>query len=281
MNIIPNIEWKRIIEDIDNIRGISMIIGATDSGKSSLLKYLLRTLLRKKLIVSFVDSDIGQSSLGLPGTICMKTFYHEHDFNKFIFKKMSFVGTVNPAMNMSAVISITGKMTKICAEKSDITLIDTSGLISGEIGKSLKILKIKTVKPDLIIALQREKELEHILVSANEFHIQRIPVSQMVKSRSREERILYRKIKFREYFDKYKMNNFSLPKKTMQCYYKTNNFLPEFPDYFQGKIIGLNHNDETKALGIINEIDDNFIIFTSPIHSLKNINKIFFGDIKF
>jgi polynucleotide 5'-hydroxyl-kinase GRC3/NOL9 len=281
MNIIPDVQWKSLIEDIRDIKGISMIIGATDSGKSSLLKYLLNELLRKKITISVIDADVGQSSLGLPGTICMKIFFHEHEPEKFTFEKMSFIGTVNPAMNMPAVISITGSMSIICREKSDITLIDTSGLISGETGRTLKILKIKTIKPEHIIALQIGEELEHILTFADEFHIHRIPLSRMVKSRSREERILYRKIKFREYFDKYKLNDFLLSKNSIRCYYKEKYFIPKYADYLQGTLIGLNHDDETKALGIVNEIGDDSIIFASPINSMKNINKIIFGDIKF
>lgn len=280
MKIIPEVKWKNLIEDLNNIRGASMIIGATDSGKSSLLKYLLKELLRKNLVTSVIDSDVGQSSLGLPGTVCMRVFYNEHDFDKFTFEKMSFVGTINPAMNMSTIISITSEMTKICRENSDFMLIDTSGLISGEIGKNLKILKIKSIQPEHIIALQRENELENILNFVENSYVHRIPVSRMVQIRTREERILYRKLKFKDYFSNCKLNNFIVSKNSIICYYKKNSFIPKYADCLKGKLIGLNYNDETKALGIVNEIDDGSIIFTSPIDSLKNINKIIFGDMK-
>ena len=46
-----------------------------------------------------------------------------------------------------------------------------------------------------------------------------------------------------------------------------------------GTLIGLNHDEDTKALGILEEITDTSVAFRSPIRSIGRINRILFGDI--
>src|SRR4029077_20478609 len=44
-------------------------------------------------------------------------------------------------------------------------LVDTSGLVEGDLGRALKRLKIDRVAPNHLIALQRERECEALLES--------------------------------------------------------------------------------------------------------------------
>lgn len=45
-----------------------------------------------------------------------------------------------------------------------------------------------------------------------------------------------------------------------------------------GTLIGLNQDEDTIAVGILDEITENSVTFTSPIKALKRINKVVFGD---
>lgn len=54
--------------------------------------------------------------------------------------------------------------------------------------------------------------------------------------------------------------------------------VPEAGMFKPGTIIGLNHEEDTVALGIIGEVAANYITFRSPIRGLKKINKVIFGD---
>ncbi len=95
-NIIPEPEWQDILNLLISQKGVALIMGETDSGKSALARYLVKRLLAMGITVSLVDSDIGQSSLGLPGTISMKVFRDDRDFKRFLFEKMSFCGDRQP-----------------------------------------------------------------------------------------------------------------------------------------------------------------------------------------
>jgi hypothetical protein len=44
-------------------------------------------------------------------------------------------------------------------------------------------------------------------------------------------------------------------------------------------LVGLNHNDDTNALGILLELGHNSITLKSPINSIRGINRIILGDI--
>lgn len=279
MDIIPEPQWERLLEKLIRQRGTVMLIGATDSGKSTLAKYLIKRLVSENIKVSIVDSDVGQSSLGLPGTISMKIFCNQKDIENFRFERMFFVGSANPATKFHLMIHGTKRMVEISKKRSEVVIIDTTGLISGGLGKALKISKIKAVKPEHIIAVQRDSELEHILNLIENVSIHRIAASRMTKVRSREYRIRYRKKKFADYFDKTKISEFSLNARDAEFFYNNKPFRLKDKDFEEGTIIGLNHGEDTMALGVITEIADNSITFRSPIKSLKGINRVVFGDI--
>jgi len=278
METFPESEWNGLIEKLKNQRCTVLLIGATDSGKSSLVKYLVKGLIKEKIKVSIVDSDVGQSTLGLPGTICMKVFTNEKDIENFRFEKMFFVGSLNPAKKIPLMIDGSKKMVNICREKSEIIFVDTTGLVSGEIGRALKIGKIRAIKPEYIVAIQKQDELEHILKLIDDLNIYRIRASSMAKRRDREDRIEYRKNKFLDYFNEKNVSEFLLNQHDAEYFYNGRPFILKNGDFKDRTIIGLNHNDDTMALGVISEITKNAISFKSPIKSLKGINRVLFGD---
>jgi len=287
MEIIPQLsinpeapgqpEWEELIEKLTKHRGTAILLGATDSGKSTLTRHLINELISKKGRVSLVDSDIGQSTLGLPGTICMKIFKTHLDTKDFSAEKMIFIGTLNPSKKVSLMIDGTKRMVNFAKNHSEIILVDTTGLVSGEVGKALKLGKIKAIKPEHIIALQRQHELEHILSLLKDVNIYRFKTPRMVKTRNRESRIKYRKEKFDVYFNNPQTAEFLL--EDVDFFYNGKPFHPKFVNFKKGTLIGLNHNEDTKAFGIFIELINNSVTFKSPIKSLRGINRVVFGDI--
>jgi polynucleotide 5'-hydroxyl-kinase GRC3/NOL9 len=279
MDIIPSPEWESVSETLLNKKGTGIIIGSTDSGKSTFARFLIGKLLMQNLSVCLVDSDIGQSSLGFPGTISMKCFRHPDDLQNFIFEKMSFIGVVNPSKSIPSVIKSTERMSQICHDNAEVTLIDTSGLVSGEPGKALKAGKIKAIQPDYIFALQRSDELEHILALFENMNIFRIRTSGGVKTRTIGRRTAYRKNKFGEYFSRVPMNEFLLHSGEVHYFYHNKPVsLRGFP-LQEGTFIGLNYDEDTMALGIIEEQTDTSIVFRAPLPSIRHINKVILGDL--
>jgi polynucleotide 5'-hydroxyl-kinase GRC3/NOL9 len=66
MEIIAPNEWYAILDTLEKEKGISILLGATDTGKSTLAKFLIFNLCKRGLKVALIDADIGQSFLGPP-----------------------------------------------------------------------------------------------------------------------------------------------------------------------------------------------------------------------
>jgi polynucleotide 5'-hydroxyl-kinase GRC3/NOL9 len=278
MEILAEPEWEGLLSELKKHSGTALFLGATDSGKSTLVKYLARRLVAEQVRVSVIDSDVGQSSLGLPGTISMKVFSREKDIEQYTFQKMSFVGTTNPAKRIPLMIESAKKMVDAGREKANIVLVDTTGLISGDIGRAAKMGKVRAIKPEHVIALQRHNELEHILRLIEHSVIHRVCVSTAAKCRDRENRMRYRQKKFLDYFDEKSISEFVLHERDARFFDNGKSFGLKSGNFKPGTIIGLNHGDDTMALGVLVEITEESITFKSPIHSLKGVNRVLFGE---
>jgi polynucleotide 5'-hydroxyl-kinase GRC3/NOL9 len=278
MEILAEPEWEKLLSDLKKHSGTALFLGATDSGKSTLVKYLTGRLTAEAITVSVVDSDVGQSSLGLPGTISMKVLSKEKDVEQYTFQKMFFVGTTNPAKRIPLMIDSTKKMVDAGREKADIIFVDTTGLILGEIGRAVKMGKIRAIEPEHVIALQRHNELEHILRLIEHSVIHRVCVSTAAKCRDRENRMRYRQKKFLDYFDEKSISEFVLHERDARFFDNGKSFGLKSGNFKPGTIIGLNHGDDTMALGVLVEITEESITFKSPIHSLKGVNRVLFGE---
>jgi len=277
--IVPEPGWEFLLQELIRKGGTALIIGETDSGKSTLIRHMIKRLISESISVSLVDADIGQSSLGPPETICMKSLRDEKDFNTFRFEKMSFLGTTNPALVIPMMIETSKKMVDICRKTSEIILVDTTGLVSGNLGKALKTGKIKAIEPEHVIAVIRNDELDHILNSAVGLNIYRIRAAKAVKTRSRTTRIRYRQERLEDYF-KRQLSDFKLNADHAEFFYRTHFISLKGHEFPHGTVIGLNREEDTVALGIVTACAGGTVFFKSPLRSIKRINKIVLGDIK-
>jgi polynucleotide 5'-kinase involved in rRNA processing len=67
-------EWEELFDELRKQKCTGLFIGTTDSGKTTLVKYLAKRLIKETIKVSIVDTDVGQATLGLLGTISMNSF---------------------------------------------------------------------------------------------------------------------------------------------------------------------------------------------------------------
>jgi len=147
---------------------------------------------------------------------------------------------------------------KAASRGVDLILVDTTGFVLGEGGIELKRRKIDLISPRFILAIQESDELEPILEHYRENSLPRIlnlPLSELVRSRSMEERRTYRADKFQEYF-KHSVNQELAIKEVRihgEVFDPNGESIPlEWALMINGLLIGLNDgNDETLALGVI------------------------------
>jgi polynucleotide 5'-hydroxyl-kinase GRC3/NOL9 len=205
MEISAPKEWFGLLEALGEGKGIAILLGATDTGKSTLAKSLISHLCQRGLKAGLIDADIGQSFLGPPATIGFAQFKSDPDWELVLSQpEIFFVGSTTPEGHFPIHLKGVKRMVdKASSYGTEVTLVDTTGFVLGEAGIELKRRKIDLVSPRFIVALQKYDEIEPILEKYREnplYKIYRLPLSEQIRPRSMEERRTYRTNKFRDYF---------------------------------------------------------------------------------
>jgi polynucleotide 5'-hydroxyl-kinase GRC3/NOL9 len=189
-------EWLRL--PLGMLRGVVMVIGASDSGKSTLVRWLARELAAQGRRGAMLDGDIGQTELGVPGTM---TLILPGGGGK---GACFFVGSTSPRGHMLPVIVGLRRLLDLSEEAgSEVTVVDTSGMVKGQAGATFKEWKIQMARPSSVIAVQQGEELEPILrpLRREDFlNVHVLPVSPRVRARTPVEREEHRRRMFREGF---------------------------------------------------------------------------------
>lgn len=200
---------------------VVLVIGESDTGKTSFTTALANKLLAEGYQVAVVDADLGQSEIGPPTTIGLGRIVTPVErLGQAEVVGLYFVGAISP--QASLLPTVTG--TKTMVEKAfrlgmDRVLVDTSGLIQGELGRALKHHKIELLDPDLIICLQRGTECEYILRPydlGTRPEIVRLTAAGDARRRSQEARRAHRDAAFQSYFQSAKSLSLDLSRVILQ-----------------------------------------------------------------
>ena len=152
-----------------------------------------------------MDGDIGQSSIGPPATVGLAILSPLHPSPVSPSPVACiFVGSTSPPGHFLPHILGTQTLVQSAINQgAEIVLVDTTGLISGAAAASLKWHKLQAIRPQHVLALQRQGELEpilHLVEGQANLQIHRLPVSAKAARRSHAARRAYREERFREYF---------------------------------------------------------------------------------
>ena len=174
-----------------------LVLGATDRGKSTFCKFLIHYLLQKDLSLAFIDADVGQKDLGPPATITLGYPRPTLALSELTPAALYFVGAVSPAAHLLPMVVGTRQL----LEQADAqaTIINTSGLVTG-VGEVLKTYKIDALRPDIIVALERDGELDSLLNAHRHLRLLRLSPSSHAQSKPFQLRFERRQAAFRRYF---------------------------------------------------------------------------------
>lgn len=279
MTIVPEPTWEELLQRLSALRGSALFLGRSDSGKSTLVRYLLGELTGTGLPVALVDADIGQSWLGLPGTVSSRTFLAPLPPHGLRWEQLSFLGSVTPMPILSLLAAETGRMVLSVRGKAAVVLVDSTGLVDGEPGLALKLAKIRAVAPQLVVAVAAGEELEPILARLPAELILRLPPSPLVKRRSAELRSRYRHARLAEHFQGAREH--LLAGRRLTFFRHGAPAHPFFTPPAAGTVLGLNHDAETRALGVVIEADADSLVVATPLATLRGINRVVLGDFFF
>jgi polynucleotide 5'-hydroxyl-kinase GRC3/NOL9 len=190
----------------EGLEGTVMIIGASDTGKSTLARHLYQELCRNGCPAAYLDTDMGQSILGLPTTLNLALSGEPGDdrFPPRGKQTAFFVGSLTPRGHMlPTVIGAHRLQQKALRAGAEAVVVDTTGLVErSQGGKALKQWKIELLAPSTVIGLQRAGELEPILWPLRRdrrVRCMELRVSPRAMERSRQARIDRRRARLARY----------------------------------------------------------------------------------
>lgn len=204
---------------------VVLVIGSTDTGKSTLCRFLIDFAVAEGFRVAFVDADIGQSQIGPPTTIGVKFFEPRSGFGicptkgattsgfdtpptsvKFdgVADRLYFVGAVSPPRNQLQVLTGTRLMVDVARDaQADFIVVDTTGYVHDNAAVVLKQHKIELLRPNHLVCIGRPTELEQITSCYSQqewLKIHYLLPSRNVRSKSTKARRRHRESLFNAYF---------------------------------------------------------------------------------
>jgi polynucleotide 5'-hydroxyl-kinase GRC3/NOL9 len=196
--------WAPVLAAARRAR-IVLLLGESDTGKTTLVASLATALLEEGGSVAIVDADLGQSEIGPPTTVGLGRPRGPLEcLGDAEVAGLYFVGATSPRDHVAETVLGTRRMTdRALGLGVDRVIVDTSGLVHGELGRALKQAKIDLVTPDLILCLQRDGECEPILrpyTGNRQPAIVRLDPAPAARRRSAEERRRYRQHAMAAYF---------------------------------------------------------------------------------
>lgn len=147
-----------------------MVIGGTDTGKTSLSKLLIGDAVGAGRSVAYIDSDVAVSTVGPAACVGLKLINSLDDLSNLEkADALRFVGSTEPNGVVLAHVVAVASLATIAKESADLIVIDTTGVVSGVVGQTLKYHIAELTAPSLVAAIQRGSELDPVISMLHRF----------------------------------------------------------------------------------------------------------------
>jgi polynucleotide 5'-hydroxyl-kinase GRC3/NOL9 len=258
--------------------GVVLVVGATDTGKTTFARYLYRRLGDYHERLAFVDGDVGQATLGPPTTMTAALNQPGDDhFPPSGSRFRVFVGDISPTGHMLPTVVGAHRIVQKAREGGATAIVfDTTGLVApSQGGAALKLALVDLLRPDVVVGLQRGSELEHLLVPLRCSGRTRVvdrDVAAAVKRRDREERRRHRARQYLRAFEE---------ARTLNVRWTGRAVIPG-PTFTEYRLVALEDDEGfVLGLGIVTGLDrgTDTVALHTPLSSMSGVDTIHVGDV--
>lgn len=131
-----------------------VLIGVTDSGKSTFATYLSNILSTSGFKVTFIDADIGQNDVGPPGSIAVArptTLFT--DLRDLPPHRMTYVGYISAGVTFKPILDSLSRVLSAVHEEdraNSVIVVNTDGFVLSR-GLYYKLELLRLIKPHLTV----------------------------------------------------------------------------------------------------------------------------------
>ncbi len=201
-------EWNELARTLTASEGrLVVLVGGVDSGKTTFAAFLVNFFLASGITCAVVDADVGQSSIGPPGTIGLGFPDREVGaLDEVPLAAFYFVGAISPQGHLLPCVVGTKRMVELALSGRlgpvpQKVVVDTTGLVHGRTGRVLKEYKLELLQPDHIVFFERRGELGSLARAwAERCRTHRLRVGAEVGRKTIPVRATRREEKWRSYF---------------------------------------------------------------------------------
>src|SRR2546428_1132310 len=123
--------WSEAADIVKRQRGVCVIIGEVDSGKSSLCTFLANKCLEETGKVGIVDADVGQADIGPPTTISSSVVQAPIiGLHKVTANLSFFIGDTSPSSVSDKLVNLATRLKKSVMDTTDIGIVNTDGWLA-------------------------------------------------------------------------------------------------------------------------------------------------------
>ncbi|MBN1812238.1 MAG: hypothetical protein JXA14_10415 [Anaerolineae bacterium] len=276
MGIDVHPHWEKLT--FASLRGVILVVGAPDTGKSTFARYLYRRLCEYHERVGFIDGDMGQATLGPPTTMTLALNEHGDDaFPPTGPRYRAFVGDVTPRGHMlPTLVGAHCLVQKARGEGTAAIIFDTTGLVGpAQGGGELKRAKIDLLHPAVVVGIQRESELEHLLLPlrlSGRARVIDLPASRAARRREFSIRREHRASQFRRYF---------ADARPLEIEWQRLAVLPA-PAFTLHRLVAIEDKEGfVLGLGIVTASDPTHstTVLHTPLDTQEGVNAVHLGDL--
>ncbi|MCL5876497.1 MAG: hypothetical protein M1540_01635 [Candidatus Bathyarchaeota archaeon] len=242
--------WSKPVQTVLGLEKkpvVIIVLGASDTGKSSFCTYMVNKLAESKRTVAVIDGDLGQSDIGPSACVGYSVASSPiTELYNLRFLSGFFVGATSPVKAVPQTIkALNYMMTEATAKQADYILVNTDGFVSGEAAIRYKLSLIKELKPDVVVGVQIAGELEELMSYLGGGGLMMVEPSPAVNQRTPEKRKLLREMTYAKYLKKSKLHCIPIS----QINLEPRNGVPKEQKPEKGLLVGL-YGRGTRFLGI-------------------------------
>jgi polynucleotide 5'-hydroxyl-kinase GRC3/NOL9 len=258
--------------------GTILVVGASNTGKTTFARYLYRRLGDYHECLAFVDGDVGQATLGPPTTMTLALAgADDHSFPPTGPCFRVFVGDISPCGHLLSAALGAHKLVEKARESGATAVVyDTTGLVDPvHGGGALKMALVDLLRPEIVVAFQRGTELEHLLVPLRCSHRTRVIDRRVVEAVQRRDvaaRQAHRAEQFRRSFK---------AAKSLAVDWHGRAVFPA-PSFNQHRLVAFEDEEGfALALGIVTGLERSrhTVQLYTPLSSLEQVDALHVGDL--